>query len=94
MKYGAILLLGLALGACSDSDRASPTPAGASRISSATMPPALRGDCQTYALLDSKCTQDWYQCHADKSAPAGSCSRNWESCCDLPGGHHALQGSQ
>jgi hypothetical protein len=79
MKGRQLFVLALALVAWTDV----PSIAGPSfaPIQSSTMPPRRVEDCVTYALLDNKCTADWYRCSADR----GSCTRAWTACCTLPG---------
>ncbi|MBI1211428.1 MAG: hypothetical protein GC190_08195 [Alphaproteobacteria bacterium] len=79
MKSRHLIALALTLVTCADvasvaAPSFAPTP-------SATMPPQRVADCVTYALVDNKCTADWYQCSADRK----TCTRAWSDCCSLPG---------
>ncbi len=51
---------------------------------SPTKPPLRINDCVTYALLDDKCTADWYKC-SSAGTLRNTCVRAWEDCCTLPG---------
>ena len=79
MKVRHLIVLGLALATCADA-----VSVAAPRfrpVYSPTMPPQRTADCVTYALLDNKCTADWYACTADRR----TCVRAWDECCTLPG---------
>jgi len=78
MKVRHLVVLGLALVTCADGSvlaRSFPP------VASPTMPPRRVADCVTYALLDNKCTADWYSCTAARPI----CVRVWNECCTLPG---------
>ena len=79
MKVGHFIVLGLALTVCADA--VSVAAPAFKQPYSATMPPRRTDDCVTYALLDNKCTADWYKCSADRR----TCVREWNECCTLPG---------
>jgi hypothetical protein len=84
MRYAKVFVLALALGACADPNSGG----GSSQIASATtstIPPARLSDCNNYALLDDKCTADWYRCKGAPDDEGGTCVRAWKTCCSLPG---------
>lgn len=89
MKYRLVLLIALTLGACTDQDTVVGR-SNAAQAAATTMPPNLRGDCASYALLDEKCTKDWYQC-TGSPGEHGSCSKAWDQCCSLPGGTQRME---
>ena len=81
MGRAGILLLALVLSACAE------PPGGAvdvARVASKTLPPDRTVDCLNLALVDDKCTADWYKCRGASDADQ-SCMRAWSSCCVLPG---------
>ncbi|MCE9523994.1 MAG: hypothetical protein K8S25_16375 [Alphaproteobacteria bacterium] len=81
MGRAGILLLALALSACTEA------PGGVVReaaMVSKTLPPDRTVDCLNLALVDDKCTADWYKCRGADDADQ-SCVRAWSACCVLPG---------
>lgn len=74
-------LLILAIALCAWADAPSIAAPSFTQPPSATMPPRRTADCVTYALIDNKCTADWYKCSADRA----TCTRAWTDCCRLPG---------
>ena len=79
MKSRHLIVLALTLLTCADAAGiAAPSFAP---VQSASMPPRRINDCVTYALIDNKCTADWYKCSADRA----TCTRAWTDCCTLPG---------
>jgi hypothetical protein len=91
MRSKHLLVLALSLVAYADgqslaapaSAPATPAPVSYSQPTHPSMPPRRVGDCVTYALLDNKCTADWYQC--SDNGVKGRCVRMWNDCCSLPG---------
>jgi hypothetical protein len=81
MSYARVLIaVALLLTACSGPDQrlAGPPPT----LIPASLPPMRASDCVVYALLDDKCTRDWYACRKGED---GACVRTWETCCTLRG---------
>lgn len=80
MKRRHLIALAMTILACAGVVAAAPR-VSFQQQSSPSMPPRLVADCVTYALIDNKCTADWYKCSADKA----TCTRQWNDCCTLPG---------
>jgi hypothetical protein len=60
------------------------TAVSTTRTTSPSLPPARVADCVGYALLDDKCTAEWYGCKRS-GAENRACIDKWETCCSLPG---------
>jgi hypothetical protein len=78
----ALLVLIVAVGADAPGDAV--PPASPSHTSSPSLPPPRVADCVGFALLDDKCTAEWYSCKR-AGTQSGSCVEKWETCCTLPG---------
>lgn len=81
MKHVRILAAGALLVAAVGAHGATvaPQPTGGSP----SLPPPRVSDCISFALLDDKCTKDWYTCK--RGAKPETCADAWEECCTLPG---------
>jgi hypothetical protein len=84
MLYGKALFLALILAIGADAPDTAVSPASPSRTSSPSLPPPRVADCVGYALLDDKCTAEWYGCKRS-GAETRACVDKWETCCTLPG---------
>ena len=81
MKSILLLAALIELGACNDSGEAA-RPAYLPPAESSTMPPNRVGACTDSALIDDKCTNEWYQCRDGRA----ECTRHWETCCNSANG--------
>lgn len=82
MSYDKIAAVVLTLFvACADVQGAAPPLPPATSLPS--LPPPRIADCLSFALLDDKCTADWYHCK--RGAAPASCVEAWQDCCTLPG---------
>jgi hypothetical protein len=82
MKYARILAVAVLLIAAAGAHGA-PAPPAPAAGGSPSLPPARVADCVSFALLDDKCTTDWYVCK--RGANPASCVDAWQDCCTLPG---------
>jgi hypothetical protein len=80
MTCDKLFALAVLLLACAADVGAEPAPAAST---SPSLPPARVADCISFALLDDKCTRDWYVCK--RGANPASCVESWQDCCTLPG---------
>jgi hypothetical protein len=81
MLYAKALLLALIVGLAADAPDITVSP---SRTSSPSLPPPRIADCVGFALVDDKCTAEWYGCKRS-GAETKACVDKWETCCTLPG---------
>jgi hypothetical protein len=82
MALRKILAVAVLLIASAGGDRAPAAPAPTT-ATLPSLPPPRVADCVSFALLDDKCTTDWYVCR--RGANPASCVEAWQDCCTLPG---------